>query len=66
MEIADSCTDVSAIAAYYESVITIYHVTRLDLDVESSSLTDGAGIARLRPRSVRPRPRTAATPCAVA
>ena len=68
IEIADSGTDVSATAADYESVITIYHVTRLDMDVESSSLTDAAGIARLRPRSARPvPPRTAKrSPCAVA
>ena len=45
-EIADSCTDINAIAADYESVITTYHVTRLDMDVEPSSLTNTAGIAR--------------------
>ena len=65
IETADSCTDVSAITADYESVITIYHVTRLDMDVESSSLTDAAGIARLRPRSARPRPSIAAPASAV-
>jgi len=45
-EIADSCTDVNAIAADYESVITTYHVSRLDMDVEGDSLTNTAGIAR--------------------
>jgi hypothetical protein len=45
-EIADSCTNVSAIAADYESVITTYHVSRLDMDVEGDSLTNTAGIAR--------------------
>jgi hypothetical protein len=45
-EIADSCTDVNAIAADYESVITTYHVSRLDMDVEGNSLTNTAGIAR--------------------
>jgi hypothetical protein len=45
-EIADSCTDVNAIAADYEAVLTTYHVTRLDMDVEGNSLTDTAGIAR--------------------
>jgi hypothetical protein len=45
-EIADSCTDVSQIAADYESLITTYHVTRLDMDVEASSLTNTAGIDR--------------------
>ncbi|HEY0718353.1 MAG TPA: chitinase [Streptosporangiaceae bacterium] len=45
-EIADSCTDVNAIAADYEAVLTTYHLTRLDMDVEAGSLTDTAGIAR--------------------
>jgi hypothetical protein len=45
-EIADSCTNVSTIAADYESVITTLGVTRLDMDVESSSLNNTAGIAR--------------------
>ena len=35
-----------AIAADYETVVTTYHVTRLDMDVEASSLTDTAGISR--------------------
>ena len=45
-EIADSCTSVPAIAAAYEKVITTYGVTRLDMDVESNSLTSTAGIDR--------------------
>ena len=45
-EIADSCTDVSKIAADYESVISAYHVTRLDMDVEANSLANAAGISR--------------------
>jgi hypothetical protein len=45
-EIADSCTSVPAIAEAYENVITTYGVTRLDMDVESSSLTNTAGIDR--------------------
>jgi Glycosyl hydrolases family 18 len=45
-EIADSCKDVNAIAAAYESVITTYDVTRLDMDVEGRSLTRSAGIDR--------------------
>jgi len=45
-EIADSCTNVSSIAADYESVITTLGVTRLDMDVESSSLNNTAGINR--------------------
>ena len=45
-EIADSCTDVGKIAAAYESVITEYGVTRLDMDVEAKSLNNTAGIDR--------------------
>ena len=45
-EIADSCADVNALAAAYESVITTYNVTRLDMDVESNSLNNTAGIDR--------------------
>jgi Glycosyl hydrolases family 18 len=45
-EIADSCTNVQAIAADYEQVITTLGVTRLDMDVESSSLNNTAGINR--------------------
>ena len=45
-EIADSCTNVQAIANDYEQVITTLGVTRLDMDVESSSLNDTAGITR--------------------
>jgi hypothetical protein len=45
-EIADSCTNVSQIAADYESVITSLGVTRLDMDVEAKSLNNTAGIDR--------------------
>jgi Glycosyl hydrolases family 18 len=45
-EIADSCRSVPAIARAYESVITTYGVTRLDMDVEANSLGNPAGIAR--------------------
>jgi hypothetical protein len=45
-DIADSCASVPAIAGVYEQVITTYHVPRIDLDVEGTSLTDTAGINR--------------------
>jgi hypothetical protein len=45
-DIADSCTSVPAIASVYESLITTYHVPRIDLDVEANSLTNTAGINR--------------------
>ncbi len=45
-DIADSCTSVQAIAQVYESLITTYHVPRIDLDVEATSLSNTAGINR--------------------
>lgn len=45
-EIADSCPSVPDIAAAYESVITEYGVTRLDMDIEDNSLGNAAGIER--------------------
>jgi hypothetical protein len=45
-EIADSCTDVGKIAADYESLITTYRITRLDMDIEADSLNNAAGIDR--------------------
>jgi hypothetical protein len=45
-EIADSCTSVSKIAAAYELLVSKYHVTRLDMDVEDRSLNNTAGINR--------------------
>ncbi|HEY3957670.1 MAG TPA: hypothetical protein VGM53_30250 [Streptosporangiaceae bacterium] len=45
-EIADSCTSVSKIAAAYQLLVSKYHVTRLDMDVEDRSLNNTAGITR--------------------
>jgi hypothetical protein len=45
-EIADSCTNVAAIAKVYENVITTYNVPRIDLDTEGNSVTNTAGIDR--------------------
>jgi hypothetical protein len=45
-ELADSCTSVNQIASAYESVVTTYNVTRLDMDVEAKSLNNAAGIDR--------------------
>ncbi len=45
-EIADSCTDVHALAAAYESVVRTYGFTRLDMDVEDRSLGHLTGIDR--------------------
>ncbi|HEY3477667.1 MAG TPA: chitinase, partial [Streptomyces sp.] len=45
-ELADSCTNVSTIAAAYEKVITTYDISRIDLDIEDNSLTNSGGIDR--------------------
>ncbi|MER5427540.1 chitinase [Streptomyces sp. NPDC002588] len=45
-ELADSCTDVDAIAKVYESLVTTYGITRIDLDVEGDSIDNAAGIDR--------------------
>jgi hypothetical protein len=45
-EIGDSCTNVNAIAAAYEQVVTTYEVARLDMDIEGRSLTNTGGIDR--------------------
>jgi hypothetical protein len=45
-ELADSCTSVASIAKVYESLVTTYHITRIDLDVEADSVNNTAGIER--------------------
>jgi Glycosyl hydrolases family 18 len=45
-ELADSCPSVTSVAQVYEKVVSTYHVPRIDLDVEGTSLTDAAGINR--------------------
>jgi hypothetical protein len=45
-EIGDSCKDPAAIAAAYEQLVTIYDVSRLDMDIEGRSLTKPDGIDR--------------------
>jgi hypothetical protein len=45
-EIGDSCKDVNTIAAAYEQVLSVYGVSRLDMDIEGRSLTRTDGIDR--------------------
>ena len=45
-ELADSCSSVPAIAAAFETVVTTYGVSRIDLDVEDRSLNHPAAIDR--------------------
>jgi hypothetical protein len=51
-ELGDSCKDVDQIAAAYESVVTTYDVTRLDMDIEGRSLNRPEGIDR-RNRAIK-------------
>ena len=45
-ELGDSCTAVHAIAKVFQARVTTYHVPRIDLDIEATSLADTAGIVR--------------------
>jgi hypothetical protein len=45
-ELAQAITDVNALKAAYQSVIDVYHLTRLDFDVEGSAVADLASIDR--------------------
>jgi len=45
-DIADSCPSAARVARAYESALTATGATRLDLDIESRSLTDVAGLER--------------------
>jgi chitinase len=45
-EIAQTCTNVSQLTAAYQNVVNTYGVTRLDFDIEGSTLSDTAATAR--------------------
>ena len=45
-EIGDSCKDVNQIFVAYRDLVTLYKVTRLDMDIEGRSLTKTDGIDR--------------------
>jgi len=45
-ELADSCTDVDAIAKVYESLVTTYGISRIDLDIEADSSNNTAAVDR--------------------
>ncbi|MHA6758396.1 ricin-type beta-trefoil lectin domain protein [Streptacidiphilus sp. PAMC 29251] len=45
-ELGDSCSTPQAAAAQFESAITTFNLSHIDLDVESNSLTSAAGIDR--------------------
>jgi hypothetical protein len=43
-EIGDSCSSVASIEAAYEQLVTVYGITRIDMDIEGRSLTRTTGI----------------------
>ncbi|MCU1454734.1 MAG: glycosyl hydrolase family 18 [Acidimicrobiales bacterium] len=45
-ELAKACTDPKALAAAYQAVITRYHLTAIDLDLEGGGLDDTAATSR--------------------
>jgi hypothetical protein len=45
-EIGDSCKTVASIEAAYEQLVTVYGITRIDMDIEGRSLTKTDGIDR--------------------
>src|SRR6201996_8542652 len=44
-ELAQTCTNVSQLTAAYQNVVNTYGVTRLDFDIEGSTLSDTAATA---------------------
>src|SRR5436305_5809355 len=46
VELAQSCTDTTSLAAAYQSVINKYHVDHLDFDVEGAAIADTRSINR--------------------
>jgi chitinase len=45
-ELAQTCTSVSSLTAAYDNVVTTYGVSRLDFDIEGSTLSDTASNTR--------------------
>jgi chitinase len=45
-ELAQTCTSVSSLTSAYDNVVTTYGVTRLDFDIEGSTLGDSAANTR--------------------
>lgn len=43
-ELADSCTSVSALQAQYQSIITQYHLTHIDFDIEGADVANQSSI----------------------
>jgi len=45
-ELAQACTDVTALQAEYQAVVSAYQLTFIDLDIEGAAAAEGASIAR--------------------
>jgi len=45
-ELGQACTSVSALQAAYQSVITKYNLTWIDLDIEGAAIADAASVTR--------------------
>ena len=46
IELAQACTDVKALQAEYQAVVSAYNLKYIDLDIEGAASADGASIAR--------------------
>jgi hypothetical protein len=46
IELAQACTDVQALQAEYQAVVSAYNLKYIDLDIEGAASADGASIAR--------------------
>ncbi|MFI7596641.1 cellulose binding domain-containing protein [Actinoplanes sp. NPDC049681] len=46
VELAQACTDVKALQAEYQAVVSAYDLKYIDLDIEGAASADGASIAR--------------------
>jgi chitinase len=46
IELGQACTTVAALQAAYQSVITKYHLTWIDLDIEGAAIADAASVNR--------------------
>jgi Cellulose binding domain/Glycosyl hydrolases family 18 len=45
-ELAQSCTDVSSLAAQYQAVVNAYSLDRIDFDIEGAAVADHASVDR--------------------
>ena len=46
VELAQACTDVTALQAEYQAVVSAYNLEYIDLDIEGAAVADPTTIAR--------------------